>query len=131
MDRVFVKFARNIAIAAQYQGGANCQEVADNFGLSKERVRQILIRMGIDRRRGGFAAVSPEQRERALAKALERTKFLARHRLLERDANRNDAVVAAVRAGATYGEAALAFGLTRGAVAGICDRDKRRQARAA
>ena len=40
-------------MAALYQQGSTLQQIADQYGLSRERVRQILARLGVARRARG------------------------------------------------------------------------------
>jgi len=44
---------RNKRIIASYMAGANIYQVADQFGISKSRVSQIVRRAGVSRRQGG------------------------------------------------------------------------------
>lgn len=47
--------ARNQQIVELFTAGKTMQEIADQFDISRERVRQILTRMGIKAENGGAA----------------------------------------------------------------------------
>lgn len=60
---------RDAKIAALYAGGSTLQQIADEFGLTRERVRQILSEMGIERRSPTQTAALRHQRYMAAWRA--------------------------------------------------------------
>lgn len=109
---------RNKEIARLYQSGLQMQAVGARFGITKERVRQILTRMGVPRRSAAEYARSEESRERSRQIGLRVMGHLKGKILvpeLERAAQ-------LVRDGKSYSEAAGELGITRSQVAGICHR---------
>lgn len=47
--------AREGQMAALYAEGKTLQNIGDQFGITRERVRQILARLGVQRRTRGVA----------------------------------------------------------------------------
>lgn len=64
---------REAVICSLYRDGKTLQEVGDVFGLTRERVRQILRRAGVSPTQGGVRKRSERRRYSAkLAKSIER-----------------------------------------------------------
>lgn len=112
--------SRNEKIASLYVDGQNLREIATQYGLSGERVRQILKAAGVPRR--SRSPWTPEARSKAGGVRAIQVRF----RLLEADPVRNDALADAVKGGLSFGQAARSFGVSRGTVAGVVHRAKLR-----
>lgn len=56
--------ARDEAIAAAFLGGETMTAIGQHYGISRERVRQLLVRQGVtwDTRGGGFTTLDPTDR---------------------------------------------------------------------
>lgn len=54
---------REAVICTLYQEGKTLQEVGDVFGLTRERIRQILRRAGISKAAGGIALRRMSQKQ--------------------------------------------------------------------
>lgn len=108
------------AMKAQYAAGDSLQDIGDRYGITRERVRQLFKRAGVEMRRPQESlSLHPERRSKALA-------AFARHRA-ERTGKTKAVLEQAaemVRAGATYRETARALGITPSQVAGVCFRLK-------
>lgn len=118
---------RDQAIVDAYARGATGHEIAPTFSVSPQRIYQILavaVRLGLVKMRPS-ATISDEARKRSR----ERIQLLASVRLLERDRARNDAISEAVAQGGSYNRVGVLFGVSRNVVAGVCHRDRQRQAR--
>jgi ElaB/YqjD/DUF883 family membrane-anchored ribosome-binding protein len=64
---------RAAQMAALYQAGKTLQQIGDQYGMTRERVRQILRKhTAITRQEGGQAKKAAEKRARAAAKANDR-----------------------------------------------------------
>lgn len=109
---------RNKKICDQYNEGHSLETVGEAFGITRERVRQILVASGVTERHGGF--LSPHQIE-ARAKAeradVERA---ARAEKIEarkaKKAEREAKVRELYDAGKTYDEIASALSISKGCV---------------
>ncbi len=117
---------RQKRMIARYRKGFTLQEVGDEFGVTKERIRQVLIRHGVPVRhhteslrlhvKRGFQPKSMagmQQPERWNADVLQREQEMLR---LHEKAN-----------GMSYSELGVMFKMTRNAVAGAIWRAKRRR----
>lgn len=64
---------REAVIRSLYETGKTLQEVGDVFGITRERVRQILRRMGVPQHKGGIAKRTQiKRRHREDARRVER-----------------------------------------------------------
>ncbi|MEM8937127.1 MAG: helix-turn-helix domain-containing protein [Pseudomonadota bacterium] len=111
--------ARNEAICEQYLSGDLYPEIAEKFGISKERVRQILNNKGVEIR-PRCESVRISIKKGRFAKAALPTG--------PQDAARETRVVRLVGDGMSYRQAAKELGISRSAVAGIVRRYKKRMA---
>jgi lambda repressor-like predicted transcriptional regulator len=105
---------RNQEIIAAYCGGETGSEVGARYGITRQRVSQILLRYGVETRHSGS--------EEGLAKARERIQALAADGLMDRHPDRNSKIVAAHKAGAGLRKIARDMGLSPGVVAGVLHR---------
>jgi len=110
---------RNRAIVAAYEGGRTMQHIADEHGITRERVRQILFRARVKIRPSSPEFWPAESRERWRKKLRENGKKRA-----GKIGPQQARAVEMVRRGSTFSEAAKACGLTRNAVAGACHRQR-------
>jgi len=53
---------RNIQMASQYQAGNTLQEIGDRYGISGERVRQVIAKLGMNKKNGGKAIIVKKRR---------------------------------------------------------------------
>lgn len=58
---------RNAVFAALYADGLTLQQIGDRFGVSRERVRQVLAKQGLTARDGGAAVQTAQRTQVALA----------------------------------------------------------------
>lgn len=58
---------RDHCMATMYQSGHTLKQIGQTFGVTPERVRQIIRPLGVTKHDGGQAAVTRRKRERALA----------------------------------------------------------------
>jgi hypothetical protein len=68
---------RAAGMAQQYRAGATLQEIGDDHGISRERVRQLIGLLGLTGKHGGVARRT-EAKRRAAALCRDR-KYLIRH----------------------------------------------------
>jgi hypothetical protein len=54
--------ARQIEMAALYRGGKTLQQIGDQYGLTRERVRQIIAGLGLNREDSGRKAITAARR---------------------------------------------------------------------
>lgn len=66
MHSHMVKRARNAEIISGYQAGMTLQQISDEYGITRERVRQILATSGIAPESGGAKKVFAERRAAGL-----------------------------------------------------------------
>lgn len=70
MGDAMTKTARNTAIILAYQPGVTMTQIAEAHGISRERVRQILRRAGIEQtHNGGWVPADPEEFRRRSSEA--------------------------------------------------------------
>lgn len=109
---------RNQEIAKAYKDGGSLRDVGAAFGISHERVRQVLTELGEPLRPHG--ARTEQQRAKGRAIAAQRRAERPPHEIKPE----MQRAVALVREGFSFGAAAklVGEGLTRSAVAGACHR---------
>jgi hypothetical protein len=78
---------RTLDMAEKYQAGATLQEIGDYYGLTRERVRQIMTRgLGVTRKDGGRAARSLAKK--SAVEVRRNQKFIARYGMSETEFRR-------------------------------------------
>ena len=69
LDMAQYRFERAEQMAAKYRAGATLQEIGDYYGVTRERVRQIMSQeLGITRKDGGMSKRASEKRKAAQAR---------------------------------------------------------------
>lgn len=72
-ERKIKDAAKQARMCEMYCGGQTLQEIGDQFGITRERVRQIIVAAGVTSRDGGIHARSKERANRIrIAKASKR-----------------------------------------------------------
>jgi DNA-binding CsgD family transcriptional regulator len=113
-----MSFERNKEIARLYGTGLSMDKIGQQYGITRERVRQILVRLGVERRSAAEYARSDEARARAREVGLRLMGHLKGKILVPE----LEEAARLVRNGASYNDAAKRLGLSRNQVAGICHR---------
>ena len=114
------KEARNLAILKAYRARVlTCDEIAAQHGITRQRVRGIVSWYGEPRR---HAWQTINGRAKQIASKTRRANASKGPRL-----EHCTIAPALVSCGLSYGEAARILGITRNAVAGACQRAKRRE----
>ena len=111
------KTKRNKELVAYYRSGRLASECAEKFGISRERVRQILTEMKVKSR-------SRAESRRIMA---ERGLIVPAYTYKERplgpvDKKREGKIIRLIDSGLSYGRTAKKLGVTRNAVAGALHR---------
>lgn len=107
---------RNAAIVAAYQTGRSLEDVGREFGVTRERVSQILIKMGCEERHGG----SMMPRKIAIRKRREAAEERMARKLAAR-AERNAMICALYQEGKTYNEICAAMGFGGGFIPSVAN----------
>lgn len=113
---------RNAAMAREYRAGDCLEDIGKRYGVTRERVRQILERLGVQRRSGADKFhTMPQERQAAFREAARaRAAHIKGQVLVPALAD----AMELVRQGRSYSEAARALGISRNQVAGICHRHR-------
>lgn len=105
---------RNAAMREAYESGRSLESVGQEFGITRERVRQLLVKSGLLDRHNG--SEMPWRKEILQRKADKEAKSAARKAFRK---ERNDKICALYKEGKTYREITEFFGLGKGFISQI------------